>query len=287
MRAALATRRIVLSISLLVALLGMVARAHGQDSDTTPIKPEARARFARGLEYYKMKEYEAAISEFEAAFAIDPRNEILFAQAQAERLSGDCASAVVLYRRFLEHNPPAVHAEAARTSLDKCEVALRSTPEGARQQPSNEPPPPATPPPLTPAENEPPARTGAAALPPRPDDEHARPASRPFWKDPLGDTFAAAGLIAVGVGVGFYVASSSDVTAAADANRYSDHARLLDRAEQRRTFAIVGLGAGSALLIGAAVRWWWPSSRSQGARTDVALDLRSDGATLVLAGSFP
>src|SRR6266540_6496126 len=101
-------RRIVLSALLLLAYS---LPAGAQETDT-PIKPEAKARFGRGLDYYKMKEYEAAIAEFEAAYAIDPRNEILFAQAQAERLSGDCASAVVLYRHFLENNPPAVHAEA-------------------------------------------------------------------------------------------------------------------------------------------------------------------------------
>jgi len=282
MRAAHVAHRIVLSVGLLVSLAGVVATAHADDGDL-PIKPEARARFMRGLEYYKMKEYEAAISEFEAAFSIDPRNQIVFAQAQAERLSGDCASAVVLYRRFLEHNPPAVHAEAARTSLDKCETALRSG-EGGKQPPSKEPPPPATPPDA--AEPEASETASAAVVEAPPGSSEPARGGRPFYKDPLGVSFAVGGLVAVGVGVGFYVASSSDVDAAADATLYSEHARLIDRAEQRRTFALVGLGAGTALLVGAAVRWWWPRSGSADARTDVALDLRGDGATLVLAGSF-
>ena len=77
-----ALHRIVLSCCLVTLCLAGAAPAYAQD-DPTPIKPEAKARFSRGLEYYKMKEYEAAIAEFEAAYAIDPRNEILFAQAQA------------------------------------------------------------------------------------------------------------------------------------------------------------------------------------------------------------
>jgi tetratricopeptide (TPR) repeat protein len=276
MRAPVVVERIVLSSCLLFVLCAGATRAYAQDEP--PIKPEARARFARGLEYYKMKEYEAAISEFEAAYAIDPRNEILFAQAQAERLSGDCASAVTLYRRFLQGNPPAVHAEAAHTSLDKCEVALRSTPDGKPVE-SNEPPPPATPP-ESPTEAAP-----AAAVPPASQPQAApKTPKRPFYKDALGDTFAIAGVVALGAGVGLYLASSSDVDAADAATSYSEHARLLDRAESRRTYALVGLGAGAALLVGATVRWMWPSAEA--AHTDVALDLRGDGASLVFGGAF-
>jgi tetratricopeptide (TPR) repeat protein len=269
-----AVRGIVLSVCFTVAFFGALPR--GLADDDRPIKPEAKARYKRGLEYYKMKEYEAAISEFEAAYAIDPRNEIMFAQAQAERLSGDCASAVVLYRRFLETNPPAVHAEAARTSLDKCEVALHSTPEGDKTPPSKEPPPPAEPPPVEPTSGVSPAPVEPAPASPR--------EGRPFWKDPLGDAFALGGVASLGVGVGFYLASSSDASAADDAPSYSEHARLLDRAEQRRTIALVGLGAGSALLVGAAVRWFWPGPNEKA--TQVALDLRGDGAGLIVGGSF-
>src|SRR5688572_3883005 len=117
-------RRIVLSTTILGLgvggfAVGPPAAAHAQATEA--IDPQAQARFKRGLEYFKLREFEAALTEFEAAYAIDPRPEILFSMAQAERLSGDCASAVVLYRRFLIDDPPAVHAEAARTSLEKCE----------------------------------------------------------------------------------------------------------------------------------------------------------------------
>ena len=277
MRAAVVVERIVLSCCLIVTLCAGAARAYAQDEP--PIKPEARARFARGLEYYKMKEYEAAISEFEAAYAIDPRNEILFAQAQAERLSGDCASAVVLYRRFLEGNPPAVHAEAAHTSLDKCEVALRSTPDGKPIE-SNEPPPPAKPPSETPEASASAPAAAPASMPAAPPPSH----HRPFYKDALGDSFAIAGVVALGAGVGLYLASASDVDAADAATTYSEHARLLDRAESRRTYAFVGLGAGAALLVGATVRWMWPAAEA--AHTDVAFDLRDGGATFAVGGAF-
>src|SRR5690349_14134644 len=109
-------RLAALALTLLVAAPALTPSAHAQSAQA--MKPEAEVRFERGLEYYKLKEYEAAIQEFEAAYAIDARPEILFSMAQAERLSGDCESAVLLYHRFLDTNPPATHADAARTSLD-------------------------------------------------------------------------------------------------------------------------------------------------------------------------
>jgi hypothetical protein len=100
----------------------------------------------------------------------------------------------------------------------------------------------------------------------------------------LGDSLAIAGVVALGAGVGFYLVSSSDVDAADAATTYSEDARLLDRAESRRTYAFVGLGAGAALLVGATVRWMWPASEA--AHTDVAFDLRPGGATFVVGGAF-
>jgi tetratricopeptide (TPR) repeat protein len=276
MRVVSPLRRIVLSAVLLATLLGARGRAYA-DEDTRPLKPEAKARFSRGLEYYKLKEYEAAISEFEAAFAIDPRFEILFAQAQAERLSGDCASAVVLYRRFLASDPPAVHAEAARASLDKCETALRSGPDGEKAA-QDEKAAPATPPPV---ENAP---APVEASRPAPAPEQAP--GKPFYKDVLGDSLAGVGLVGIGVGVAFYVMSSSDASAADDATTYSEHARLLDRAEDRRTIALVGLGAGTALVAGAVIRWATMDGGGSERGTQVAVDVRSSSASLIVAGTF-
>ena len=269
-------RRIVLSVFLLFAFLAGGRPAAAEENDK-PLAPEAKVRFSRGLEYYKLKEYEAAITEFEAAFAIDPRFEILFAQAQAERLSGDCASAVVLYRRFLSSDPPAVHAEAARASLDKCETALRSGQKGEKPTEETQPQP-ATPPP---------AETQPVEAEPRPEvAPPPRHAGKPFYKDVLGDSLAGAGVVALGVGVAFYVMSANDASAADDAMLYSEHARLLDRAEERRTIALVGIGAGSALVAGAVIRWMTMDGGDDERTSQVAVDLRPSSASLVWAGSF-
>src|SRR5262245_50856168 len=66
------------------------------------LAPAAREHVDRGLEAYGDKRYLDAIRELEAAYRIDPRREILFNWAQAERLSGDCEAAIPLYEKFLE-----------------------------------------------------------------------------------------------------------------------------------------------------------------------------------------
>jgi tetratricopeptide (TPR) repeat protein len=295
---------------------GGAGRAHAQSQAKGAIKPEAEVRFRRGLEYYKIREFEAAIAEFEAAYAIDPRPEILFSQAQAERLSGDCASAVVLYRQFLTTDPPAVHAEAARASLDKCEVALRSGPPGAERERASggdakKPAPPSDEKPSGPG-NEPrdaaPGAGGEDSAPPwagagesddgaassraTPGPERGTPRPRRrFWQDPIGDGLAVAGVAALAVGTVYFFRSSADAADAASAPTWDQHQALLDRAESGRTIAWIGLGAGVALAVGAGLRWGLAGeSRGEAAPAAPAIEVSAQvspsGAGLILGGRF-
>jgi hypothetical protein len=69
--------------------------------------PEAKARYDEAMKLYAAHQYRAAIVQLEAAYAIDPRREILFAQAQATRLAGDCAAALPHLRSLPRHQPAA------------------------------------------------------------------------------------------------------------------------------------------------------------------------------------
>ena len=69
--------------------------------------PAAQALYDRALAAFAARDYPAAIRDTEAGYAIDPRREFLFAEAQAKRLAGDCRGAVVLYQRFLTTAPAA------------------------------------------------------------------------------------------------------------------------------------------------------------------------------------
>jgi len=93
------------------------------------MRPEAKQRFDAGMTHYAARRWTDAIREFEAAYAIEPRREILFAQAQATRLSGACGAAVPLFERFLATRPPVQQVEATRIALARCAAIEAQTPK--------------------------------------------------------------------------------------------------------------------------------------------------------------
>lgn len=200
--------------------------------------PEAKERLTRGLEQYQSKEYAAAIKEFRLAYALDPRADILFAWAQAERLYGRCSQASKLYRRFLasKPRPPEQQTEAARQGAERC-----------KDQPDTAPADPEDVAPDAAPEPEP-----APAPEPVPEDTPPPPPKRKV--DGLGVGLLAGGVVVGGVGVGLLGAAAGkagDVEAAAMYDEYADGAGRV------RTLRIAGgalAGVGAALIVAGVVR---------------------------------
>ncbi len=229
--------------------------------ESAPMLPEARAHFEEGLRLYGDHSFPAAIQEFEAGFALDPRREFLFAEAQAYRLAGDCARALPLYERFLGSGPSALHADATRLALERC----------ARQAPAVVPAPAAAPQASAPIVATPAPRT-----------------ERAWWRDPWALSALGAGAIAAGVGSGFVIAAyrARDQANASSTTLHADYDRLWSAAEQRRAIGVVSLSAGAALAIAGAIRLGVLRHRESAARPPRAPSLLSlapslEGATLL------
>lgn len=60
-----------------------------------------RTHYELAVALYRAQKYEAAIPEFKAAYALDPRPELLFNVAQSCRKSGHPGEAVEFYERYL------------------------------------------------------------------------------------------------------------------------------------------------------------------------------------------
>lgn len=129
--------------------------------------PSAPDLYERGFSHYKLGEFEAAIVDFKAAYAIEPSSMLLFNIAQSHRQLGDDKRARFFYREFVHTAPPS----AARADAERFLAILDR--EGAAPVPSTPVPPSASSPvavlaPVSASAVQPPrlrvSRRGAVAL---------------------------------------------------------------------------------------------------------------------------
>jgi len=225
--------------------------------------PAAKERFDRGLAGYTAKRYADAIKDFRLAYALDPRPEILFSWAQAERLYGRCSQASKLYQRFLKSKPPAQQAEAARTGLERCKDQPDTTPGDPED---------------VEAPAEAPAPTPAPEQPPPEPEEPPRPRV-----DLLGVSLLGAGVVLGVVGGGLLGAGERKATRLGDAPTYDEYA---DGSSQVRTLRIAGgvlAGVGGALLVGGLVKLLVHRRQS---RRDLAFWTAPHGAGMIVRLRF-
>jgi tetratricopeptide (TPR) repeat protein len=179
-----------------------------------PMRPDAQALYDRALSRFATRDYAAAIGDLEAGYALEPRRDFLFAEAQAQRLRGDCAGAVGLYQRFLRSGPPAVQASAAQIALGRCAQELANRPQVVVTVPA--PPAPPAPPPK-------------------------------WWHDPWGLTLSGGAVVGLGVGVGYLAAALAARDDAGGAPTLGEYARRWSVAETRLDVAVGALAVGGAL----------------------------------------
>jgi tetratricopeptide (TPR) repeat protein len=214
-----------------VSVVAICALAHPARADKAAAKPHVDA----GAAAYAAGNYDEASRELERAYALDPDPPLLYARAQALRRGGRCSDAIALYREFIATNPSDQQIQAARTGLETCE-----------QQVVDEKPP------------EPVLVTEPPPLPPPSPAETAQPPAHetPRWyTDRIGGGLAIGGTVAIGVGIGFLIASSRSRDDARHAEFRADAVDHLDDATFQRRIGIVAIGAGAALLAGGVLRY--------------------------------
>ena len=204
------------------------------------MNPAAEAHYRQGLALYAERDFPGALRELDLGYTIDPRPEFLFAEAQAHRLAGDCAKALPLYDAFLAASPTPVQIEATRLARARCAVSAATAPNGAQD-----------------AAGRPPRAALPALATETPPERAPAPPPRSAWRDPWALGTLGAGMAALGVGVGFAVASGraqDDANAAATAGTYPEFTKLQDRAGTRHDIATVALVAGGALAAVGLIR---------------------------------
>jgi tetratricopeptide (TPR) repeat protein len=205
--------------------------------------PQAAAQdeLEAGLAAYQRGDYDTAIGHFRRAYELHESPQYLYAWAQAARSAGDCASAIDLYRRFIESGATGDSRVAAEQNEARCREQLETTP--APQVPTAEPPP------STETETE-----TAPTPEPDPTRRDEAPASSRARPDALGLGLLVGGSVAVAAGGTVLAISGVRRVRQSDTSQY-DRFDALDREIDRLDIAgSVTLGIGAALVLGGAIR---------------------------------
>jgi len=211
-----------------LALLVLAPAAALADSGS-----EANAHVAKATKAHKEGRYEEARAELEAAYALAPKPELLYALGQIHVKLGNCQTATAHFQRFVATQSDPQIAKVVDQAIATCKPA----------------PPAAAP------------DAAAPQLPPAASTTEPGPAAQresAWYQDKLGDSLVLGGVAMAVVGLVEYRSALSDLDAAGDhtstttLDRYHE---LVGDAHDKRTASIVLAGAGSLLIAGGIVRY--------------------------------
>ena len=233
------------AVVLTVVLAPAAARADRSD--------EAKAHVAKATQAHKERRYDDARVELEAAYALTPKPELLYALGQVNAKLGRCAEAAASYRQFAASQSDPQVPKVVEQAITACTPAA----------------PPAT----------------APAAPPA-TEPAARSEPRPWYHDKLGDGLVLGGVVLGILGILEYGAARSDLDAAenhASTTTLARYHQLVDDARGERMTAIVLIGSGS-LLIAAGIAHYVLHDRGTEVRVGAA-PVRG-GGVVTYQGSF-
>lgn len=255
-------RSLLGAMAVLLITAGVAAARPGEDAKTA----EARAHFESGLARYNLKEYKAAIEEFEAAYRLKPDPVFLYNLGQSYRFADDPEQALHFYRAYLRERPNAPNRSEVEERITQLEAVIAAKKSAATPPDQTLPPEGTTTPPPPVAAGPPATVTPAQTAPPAAVDWNAGRKKRL-----AGIGVAAGGIAAIGVGVAFSVLAkqaSDKLTKGTQDSMYDFNLDRQGRTDQGVAIAMYVVG-GVAVAAGAAL--WGLGWRDAHRRRDVVL----------------
>lgn len=244
-----------------------------------------KAHIDKATKAHKEGKFDVALDELKAAYALDPKPDLLFAIAQVYVKLDKCADAISYYEQFLAATKDAQAKQVVAQAIETCKTKLAATAPPVVEPPPPEPPRAEPPPPVPPPEAKPtPSPTPPARPTPFAETRSTPPARSPWYKDPLGDALVAGGVVAGVVAVVVRGAAQSEAdkaAASASETAYRDH---LDRSESKEKLSLI-LGVTAGVLVTGGVVRYVTRSRAQ-EPTRIGLAPTRDGGVVTILGRF-
>jgi tetratricopeptide (TPR) repeat protein len=240
-------------LSVLAALIALGGLAHAGPADDA---------MKKGIELYKAGKYAEAIPYLDKANKLDPKPDTLFALAQAQRLSGDCATAAANYHKVIEQVSDMQVGKLVQQNLALCEPDQPKKAEPAKE----------------------PAHDDKPVVDAQPQVVEKTVVHEVDHTDKLAAVMLGGGMLALGAAGGLYVAASSNSDAADLAKSLPDHDSLADKAKSERTMMYVASGVG-AVMIGVAI-YRWTTGGSSKPNADVAVVPGAGGGSVYVMSRF-
>lgn len=249
-------------------------------------KQQAAAHVEKAMKAHAEEKFDVALTELEAAYQLDPQPDLLFAIGQVHVKLGDCKAAIDSYEKFLGKTKDAQAKAVVNQAIDACKKELATPKPDPTPTPDPTPDPVVTPDPTPKPEPEPVRESpfqprSSDPVPPRPERRTER---TPWYKDPLGDTLVIGGTLAVVGGIVMYSGARADLDDAEAAPTHADYQSLVDDAKSKRTFSVVLLGGGAALVGAGITRYVLRGGGSSGQQVGVVPT--RGGGFVSFGGSF-
>ena len=235
----------------LVAIATLLALAGLASGDR---KRDAKPHIDAATKAHAAGDFDTALVELQAAYAIDPRPDFLYAIGQVQSKLGNCTDATAYFERFRATQKDPAVAKVIDQAIAACKPRVVAAPE---------PPPPVERP--------------APVAPPPP------PPPSPWYAVTVADAIVGTGVAATVVGLLFYRSASADLDAAEGSANLAAYRDLVHEAHNRRATAVIMMSGGGILLITGIAKYLHPTRRETHA---VGIVPASGGGLVTFGGRF-
>ncbi len=205
-----------------------------------------------GTKAHAAGDFNKALVELEAAYALDPQPDLLYAIGQVESKLGNCPEATSYFERFRATQTDPAVPKVIEQAIAACKPRVVEAPP-----PRQAPPPP---PPPTPV------------------------AHSHWYSDAIGDAFVVGGVAAGIVGVVFYRKATSDLDSAETSGSLSAYDSLVSDAHSERTTYVILMAGGGALVVAGIVKYVLRGGSSETAT--IGMVPASGGGLVTWGGRF-